>query len=467
MTFAFVGARPAPEVSAAPVRRRLLLAWRRPGLRLPRHRATTAHLGSAYPFQAQPGLGARGVYVGTDHLAGGAAFCYDAFEFYAQGLLTNPNALVLGDVGSAKSALVKTLLYRSAGVLGSPGGLGRWVAVADPKGEYGPLAHALGLDVVRLHPGGPTRLNPLDPGPAAGRLGPHELAARRTALVGALAAAVLGRGLLPVEDAVLGWAVDHLGAHAEPTLADVARLVAAPTAEMAARAATTPEDLARRAEDLRFGLGKLLDRDLRGMFDGRSNATIDWSGRGLVLDLSAVYHDHALLRLVMIAVTAWLQALLAAPAEGEGAPRRYQVLEECWALLGSETTAKYLQSCLKLSRAYGVANVLVVHRISDLRSQADDGRAAAKVAMGLLADCQTRVLYRQPTDQVAEATELLGLSPAEAELLPQLVRGRALWKVGAGHTAVVEHRLARAEWAFCGTDARMDAKAALAAAAAA
>ena len=30
-------------------------------LRLPRHRATTAHLCSAYPFLAESGLGARGV----------------------------------------------------------------------------------------------------------------------------------------------------------------------------------------------------------------------------------------------------------------------------------------------------------------------------------------------------------------------------------------------------------------------
>jgi len=27
------------------------------------------------------------------------------------------------------------------------------VAIADPKGEYLPLAEALGLDVIKLHPG--------------------------------------------------------------------------------------------------------------------------------------------------------------------------------------------------------------------------------------------------------------------------------------------------------------------------
>ncbi len=102
----------------------------------------------------------------------------------------------------------------------------------------------------------------------------------------------------------------------------------------------------------------------------------------MVIDLSAVHQDPEALTLVMIAATAWLQALLAAP-EGAEVPRRTQVLEECWALLGSERTAKYLQSGYKLSRAYGgVANIAVAHRIADLRPQSDDGSSAAKGGHG-------------------------------------------------------------------------------------
>ena len=152
----------------------------------------------------------------------------------------------------------------------------------------------------------------------------------------------------------------------------------------------------------------------------------------------------------MIATTAWLQAVLARP----DGPRRIQVLDEAWSLLGSERTSKYLQACWKLSRAYGVANLAIIHRLSDLRAQADDGTAASKVSMGLLADTQTRILFRQSTDQVSEARELLGLTTTEADLLPRLVKGRALWKIGA-HTAVVSHVIAPTERQFCDTDARM------------
>ena len=154
----------------------------------------------------------------------------------------------------------------------------------------------------------------------------------------------------------------------------------------------------------------------------------------------------------MIATTAWLQSVL---ASGDGPPR-LQVLDEAWSLLGSERTSRYLQTCWKLCRAYGVANVAIVHRLSDLRAQADDGTATAKVNMGLLADTQTRVLFRQSSDQVAEARDLLGLTATEAQLLSRLCKGRALWKVG-GHTAVVQHVIGRAEQQMCDTDARMTA----------
>jgi len=422
-----------------------------PGLRAPRHRATTANLSAVYPFQAARGLGPRGVYLGADVLSGGGAFCYDPFALYTQGVLTSPNVLVLGEVGSGKSAAVKALVYRSIGVFGSPGGLPRWAAVLDPKGEYAPLAAALGLDVVRLAPGGSSRLNPLDPGPIHGaerRAGDdHRLAA-----VAALTAELLQRDLTPAEDAGLGWALEQLGGGA-PTLADLARLLAQPTEGMTARAQQPAAELARDLAPVRHALGKLLDRDLRGMFDGPSTVTVDWQGRGLVVDLSAVHHDPRALRLVMIATTGWLQTLFAAPP-GSATPRRYQILDEVWALLGSERTAKYLQATFKLARAYGVANVAIAHRISDLRAQSDDGTAAAKVAAGLLADTQTRVLFRQPPDEVQQARELLGLTSAEAALLPDLARGRALWRV-AGRSAVVQHVIGPAERALVDTDARL------------
>ncbi|HVT77855.1 MAG TPA: hypothetical protein VHD87_12555 [Acidimicrobiales bacterium] len=416
-------------------------------LRIDRHRSTTAHVSSAYPFLAEAGLGSAGVYLGTNVLTGGGGFAFDPFEAYRAGLVTNPNVLLAGEPGTGKSATAKCFIYRACGVFG------RWVAIADPKGEYLPLGEALGLTVIKLHPGGTCRINPLDPGPTATADGPDEVAQRQSALVGALLGSVLHRDLTPVEDAVLGWATLHLARAMtvrQATLADLVAVMANPTSEMAARARTSEVELARSVDAAVYGLGKLLDRSLRGMFDGPTNVDLDWNGPGIVLDLSAVHHESEALTLVMLATTAWLQAVLAQP----GGRPRLQVLDEAWSLLASERTSRYLQSCWKLGRAYGVANIAVVHRLSDLRAQADDGTAAAKVSMGLLADTQTRVLFRQSSDQVADARALLGLTTTETQVLSRLCRGRALWKVG-GHTAIVQHAIGRAERAFCNTDDRM------------
>ena len=412
------------------------------GLRLRRHRATTAHLSSAYPFVAEGGLGAAGVYLGTNVLTGGGAFAFDPFEAYRAGLVTNPNVLLAGEPGVGKSATAKCFVYRAVGVFG------RWVAIVDPKGEYGPVAEALGLDIVKLHPGGTARLNPLDPGPSGGG-DREELSRRQATMVAALLGSVLHRDLTPVEDAVLGWTVARLPVGAA-TLGDLAAAMADPSPEVAGLARLPAADVARAVDAAVYGLGKLLDRSLRGMFDGPTNVHVDWTGPGVVLDLSAVHHDPEALTLVMIAVTAWLQALM---ARTDGPPR-LQVLDEAWSLLASERTARYLQACWKLGRSYGVANVAVVHRLSDLRAQADDGSAAAKVSTGLLADTQTRIVFRQSSDQVPDARSLLGLTATEAVLLSRLCRGRALWKVG-GHTAVVQHVVGRRERWFCDTDARM------------
>jgi hypothetical protein len=426
----------------------------RPTLRLPWHRGTTAHLCSLYPFSVQPSFGWRGSYVGLDLLAGGAEFCWDPFEAYQAGQITNPNCWVLGEPGNGKSALVKTLLWRMAAIWGS-GSSGRWMAIADPKGEYVPLAHALGLTVVRLTPGGTTRLNPLAAGPDTDE--PTEKRVlRRAEMVGALLATVLDRPLSQVEDVAVFGAVEHLVARlgerhapAEPTLADLVALLNEPPEQVLTRLRRDRRDAVDDLGAVLYGMDKLLCRSLRGMFDGPSTIRVDWTGSGLVLDLSAVPLDSEALPLVMVAAAGWLSQLMAAPG-----PQRVQVLDEAWALLGNRHTASYLQTCFKLGRTYGVANVCIAHRPSDLGSQADDGTATAKIAAGLLADSATKIVLRQAPDQIDAAARSFGLTEPEQQIVAQLARGRALWKVG-GRTAVVHHVMTATEDGLCDTDQRM------------
>jgi len=437
----------------------------RPTLRLPWHRGTTAHLSSLYPFSVQGSMGWRGSYIGLDVLAGGSEFCWDPFEAYSAGQVTNPNCWILGEPGNGKSALVKTLLWRMAAIWGT-GTRGRFVAIADPKGEYVPLAERLGMPVIRLSPGGSTRLNPLADGPGTDEpLDKRVL--RRAEMVAALVATVLDRPLTQLEDAALFAAVEHLTtlttgsrthARGGPDLTDVARLVADPPEALQRRLRRGPSDSAEVVAPVLYAMDKLLTRSLRGMFDGPSSIDVDWTGPGLVVDLSAVPIDSEALPLVMVAAAGWLSQLMTTPG-----PQRVQVLDEAWALLANRHTASYLQSCFKLGRTYGVANICIAHRPSDLGAQADDGTATAKIAAGLLADSATKILLRQAPDQLERAQQAFGLTEPERQIVAQLSRGRALWKVG-GLTAVVHHVIGTHEVELVDTDGRMDARPAAAAA---
>lgn len=409
-----------------------------------RRRGTTAQMAVLFPGVApRRDPSGRSACLGTGVLGSGP-FRFDPFDAYAAGTASNPNVVVFGDPGTGKSAAVKTMLHRWVG-LWRRGEPRRWLAICDPKGEYSGLADALSLEVLALRPGGAVRLNPLDV--AAGD--PGEVALRRTGLLAAILSSLLRRELTPLEDATVGWVVGELGRSNEttPTLADVIGLLGSPTSAMAAQAGSSPDHLARSIEDLRFGLGKLLDRELRGMFDGQSTVRCDPRGGGLVIDLSAVHGDRTVLGVVMAAATAWISGSL---ARRDGV-QRVQVIDEAWALLSNPASVRHLQASWKLCRDYGVANIAIAHRIADLRAQADDGTALAKIAAGLLGDTETRILFRQGPDQVTEAKSMLGLSDVEADVLPRLTRGRALWKRPDSST-LVHHIVAPAEWAFCDTD---------------
>ena len=206
-------------------------------------------------------------------------------------------------------------------------------------------------------------------------------------------------------------------------------------------------DLLEDGRDVALELRRLVHGDLRGMFDGPTTPGLDLSAPLVILDLSALYTSTAL-GILMACATAWLQAALARTASGRGARRAqvFLVVDEAWAILSN----------------LGVARVapVVVEAVTRLR-RLQCGRCApglgpalgrrlglrtGRPGKGLLADSETRVIYAQSPGELAVASDLFSLSTTEAELLPQLRRGVALWKVGQG-SFLVQHRLSH--WNAC------------------
>jgi type IV secretory pathway VirB4 component len=409
------------------------------GAQRPGHRVTTRHAQAVYPFMAAGGLGPRGVFIGRD--AGGSAFCFDPWSLYGDGLLDDPNVIVLGKLGQGKSALVKTLLWRM--LL-----FGRRAFVLDVKREYGPLCDAVGVSPISLVPGGNVRLNPLASRPEA-----HA----QLELLRAVAVTALGAPLAPIEAAALREALHVVRARSaeEPTLPAIAGVLFAPTAEMADHLRTTPDRLAADARRGALALQDLCEGPLRGMFDGPTSPGLSLDTRLVVLDLHAV-RDSPAVGILMACATAWMSALLARMAERPGRERLINVADESWKIVQHTGLGEWFQSNFKLARQFGVMNLVVMHKLADLQAAGDAGSRAARIAEGLIADASTRIVYHQDESQVALTASLLGLSESEAHLIALLSPGQALWRVGQ-RSFVVAHARSALEAAMTNTDTGMRA----------
>ena len=419
---------------------------------------TTRHSASLYPWQIGSALPAAGPVIGLDVLAGRTVFHYDPWELYARRVVTSPNMVVLGQLGKGKSALVKTLLHRQLLA-------GRQAFVLDPKGEYTALADLHGIPLLRLAPGSPDRLNPLEP-----HLGdtPEQTLRRRARTAAALAGTGLGRDLLPEERAGLSAALAGLDQTA--VLGEVVHRLLEPTPEMAISLSTSTDRLAGAIRPVALELHRLLTGDLAGLIDAPTTVHLTPDGPGLVLDLSAAFGTTAL-PAVMVCAGAWLSNTLTAhhhePAANNhperhrsdsdsdndsdsdsaidaGRRQRLLLVDEAWALLHLPATTSWLQGISKLARAHGICLITVLHRVSDLTGQADSGTATQAQARGLLADAETRVLYSQSAGERALLREVLGLTGPELDLVTQLPPHRALWQIGR-HAAVVDHLLSPLE----------------------
>jgi hypothetical protein len=410
------------------------------------HQATSAVLAGAYPFLAEGGLGAAGVLIGEDLYSGGS-FCFDPWVLYTQGVITNPNVLLAGVIGTGKSSCAKCLTTRSIA-------FGRRVYVpGDPKGEWSAVATAVGGQAIVLGPGLPTRLNPLDDGTRPPGMRDKQwrplVWQRRRELIGALTETVLRRQLGPTEHTALDTALEEavrLGG--TPTLTRLVNLLLDPNPLPGS--SSTVEQLRQDGRDAGHALRRLVCGDLAGLFDGPSTVRFDPQLPMVSLDLSRVTGSDDLLSLVMTCASSWMEAALLDPTGG----RRWVVYDEAWRIMRQPALIRRMQAQWKLSRAYGIANLMVIHRLSDLDAVGDAASESRALAQGLLADCSTRIVYRQEADQLRTTAAALGLSDTERSLLPDLGLGEGLWRIGT-RSFVVQHQMTPQELTLFDTTGRM------------
>ncbi|MFF2751075.1 hypothetical protein ACFVVA_36765 [Kitasatospora sp. NPDC058048] len=436
-------------------------------LRLAPHREATTLLQSLYPWQADAGVGPLGPLVGANVLGGGS-FCFDPWEWYNAGLLTNPNWITFGEIGTAKSTEVKTRIARAYE-------FGRGTFATDVKSEYNELAGYLGHEPIFIGPGRTDRLNPFDMG--GGEESPADAQVRQLNMLQSLAAGVLRRDLTESERTLCRIAVATLtGGHTERVVsADGTRTLAARPADRP-RVPTLPEvveamqhppqsalsdlplsaaELREKTADLIMAFQRLVDGDLRGMFDGPTTVDVDPKSKFLVVNLSSVFAERRdALPLVRICASAWLQSAMT-----KHLMPRYNISDEAWADM-NHGTLRWYQTMFKLARQYKVSNGLVFHKPGDIMTAGGAGSELDRVASSLLADAGMVIFYRQKADQIELCKKLFGVTDAESLWLTGLRRGQGLWKM-PDRSFVVQHVRSSIEAGFTNTDPEASADAAV------
>lgn len=237
-------------------------------------------------------------------------------------------------------------------------------------------------------------------------------------VLGALAETVLARPLGPLEHTAIDLVLSSVVARTDvPILQQVVDAILEPDDGIDPR-------LAEDGCQVGHALRRLVAGDLAGLFDGPSTEVFGPDLSMVTLDLSRVAESSSLLSILMTCASAWMEAALL-----DGTGQRWVVYDEAWRAMSQPALLRRMDAQWRLARHYGIANMLLFHKISDLDIVGDAGTALHALAGSLLANAETRVIFRQETDQLGPTAKALGLTSAEQSLLPTLGLGQALWRI--------------------------------------
>ena len=390
------------------------------------HQATSQHIAGIYPFVADAGLGHRGPVIGVD-LNADALWHFSPWEAYVDSSdrgTFSTNILALGAYRSGKSATIKTLTTRSIA-------FGHQVVVpSDPKGEWVQVADAIpGGRVIRLGSGTSARLNPLDRGPRRSGTSDeqHEqmVKQRRIGTLIALVEMTQNSRLTAIEHAAILDALERCitRTNDHPTLRGVY--------EELGRVAADRDAVFHAADGAigpRFVLRRLVEGDLSGLFEDESTVEFDQNAPIVVTDTSELFARGDLAaQLTQVCSTAWIQAVISDRAAHR---TRYVVREEGWRDMTSLASLQMFQQWLKLSRHYGISNIVILHKMGDLDAVGDADSLERSLAYSIVGDIENKFIFRVNHQEQTALRDRLNLPATHVEMARQLRKGEFLAYVG-------------------------------------
>jgi hypothetical protein len=405
------------------------------GDRLPVSKATSKHLAMLYPFMTECGLidprtGEKvpGIPIGNCGIneSGGLIF-FDEYELYQRGLITNSNVIVLGKLRSAKSGSIKQQIHRGAA-------MGFCYLVTDRKGEYGPLAKAIpGSKIIRFGEGSNVFINPL--GRDFGEDVQNELLIAMTRIG-------LGRknaDLSVIEKSLL-WQANadvhsrHTRGDLDPVLPELVDVLFNPTPGIVEGMHRSIEEVKDQGYEIGLALQRYTEKDLKGMFHQQTTPNLFTDETPLlVLDCQNVKGDAAVVVIMLINFFTQSQW-----ARNNSLHRIHKIFhDEAWDLAAYPGFVESVRRSFKLGGTWGVSNYVIAHHLSNF----DRSTGGDEAIKDIIADSDTKILFRQDENELRNSALELGVTEAEIQYIIQQQPGQALYKIGELPGIPVTHTL--------------------------
>jgi hypothetical protein len=337
-------------------------------------------------------------------------------------ILPSTNTLALGGLGSGKSTTAKTRMYREIRHHGHQAVVIDSFGEDGANGEWRPIVHALGGQVIEA---GSFTLNPCS------TLFPPEV---REQLIRSL--------ILAVEPGALTHQATHALQHAltHPKATSLNGLV---------DALVSPEDgrwpaakLTDWGEGAAIALSRYTEGSLQGLFDGQDATLPETDLPILSFDFTKLDRNSPAIPSLMAAVSCWAEHVWLRQST---AVHRHLVLEEAWQILLSPATGELIQRQLKNSRKAALSVEAVMHTLSDL----GEGKARDLARL-----CEIAHVGRLNPEEAAAVGAVLGLPQWAIDTIPTLGPGQAVWKVGPDYIDVIQTVLSEDEATLTDTSSR-------------
>ncbi|WP_022885301.1 hypothetical protein [Glaciibacter superstes] len=384
---------------------------------------------------ADNSLGIRGPVLGLD-LNADVLFHFSPWDTYMdageKGTFST-NILVMGSYRGGKSGTMKQLAFRSL-AYGHQS-----IVPSDSKGEWVVVAEAVGGQIIAL--GGSNsahRLTPLDRGPrASGSTDEADelmVRERRQETLKSIVRASLedGERLRATDTAALLWALSSAIATSDdrPIIRDVLNALVNPDVNSPGYRPEFSEDKAM----LIATLDRFVNGDLGQLFDGQSTVVFDENAPMVVVDTSQLWSRGELAAsLAAICTNSWIQAVI---SDRQARRTRYLIREEGWRDMASESSLKMYRHWLKLSRHYGVANIIILHTLADFDVVGPAGSTARALATSIAGDIENRFIFRQNDGEFSRLITELHIPESHARLTRSLQPGVFLAQIGKGSYVV-------------------------------